>query len=117
MNATGDADLETYYSLVKRIQNNDIQKNLESFINIITKCKDYKIKENDYHIKFNEVKMLSEKEKAEIENKKADSLTKIANAVETLHEFGAIDNDEIAEYLDTRTDFPINHKYGGGGDK
>lgn len=113
MNATGDADLETYYSLVKRIQANDIQKNLESFINIITKCKDYKIKENDYHIKFNEVKMLNEKEKAEIENKKADSLTKIANAVETLHELGAIDNDEIAEYLDKKTDFPINHNYGG----
>lgn len=114
MNSTGDADLETYYSLVKRIQINDIQKNLESLIKIITKCKDYKIKENDYHVSFNEVKLLNAKEKAEIENKKADSLVKIANAVETLHELGAIDNDEIAEYLDTRTDFPINHNYGGG---
>ena len=114
MNSTGDADLETYYSLVKRIQTNDMQKNLESLIKIITKCKDYKIAENDYHISFNEVKLLNAKEKAEIENKKADSLVKIANAVETLHELGAIDNDEIAEYLDTRTDFPINHNYGGG---
>lgn len=113
MNSTGDADLETYYSLVKRIQTNDMQKNLESLIKIITKCKDYKIAENDYHISFNEVKLLNAKEKAEIENKKADSLVKIANAVETLHELGAIDNDEIAEYLDTRTDFPINHNYGG----
>ena len=114
MNSTGDADLEIYYSLVKRIQTNDIQKNLETFINIIAKCKEYKVKEDSYHIKFNEIKMLDEKDKAEIENKKADSLVKIANAVETLHELGAIDNDEIAEYLDTRTDFPINHNYGGG---
>lgn len=114
MNSTGDADLETYYSLVKRIQTNDIQKNLESCIKIISKCKEYKIKEDDYHIKFNEIKILDEKEKAEIEDKKADSLTKIAKAVETLHELGVIDNDEIAEYLDTKTEFPINHKYGSG---
>ena len=114
MNSTDDDDLEIYYSLVKRIQTNDIQKNLETFINIISKCKEYKVKEDSYHIKFNEIKMLDEKDKAEIENKKADSLVKIANAVETLHELGAIDNDEIAEYLDTRTDFPINHNYGGG---
>ena len=114
MNATGEADLETYYSLIKRIQNNDIQKNLERIINIISKCKDYKIIEENYHIKFNEVKVLSEKDKADISNKKADSLTKIASAVEKLHALGAVDNDEIAEYLDKKTDFTINHEYGTG---
>ena len=87
----------------------------DKILKIITNCSEYKINNDDlYHIKFNELKIISEKDKAEIKNKDADTISKIANAFTSLHELGVVDNDEISEFLDKKTDVIINHAYGKG---
>ncbi len=115
MNSTGESDMETYYAMLKRIQNTFLIKGFEKILKIITNCSEYKINNDDlYHIKFNELKIISEKDKAEIKNKDADTISKIANAFTSLHELGVVDNDEISEFLDKKTDVIINHAYGKG---
>lgn len=115
MNSTGESDMETYYAMLKRIQNTFLIKGFDKILKIITNCSEYKINNDDlYHIKFNELKIISEKDKAEIKNKDADTISKIANAFTSLHELGVVDNDEISEFLDKKTDVIINHAYGKG---
>lgn len=115
MNSTGESDMETYYAMLKRIQNTFLIKGFDKILKIITNCSEYKINnDNLYHIKFNELKIISEKDKAEIKNKDADTISKIANAFTSLHELGVVDNDEISEFLDKKTDVIINHAYGKG---
>ena len=115
MNSTGESDMETYYAMLKRIQNTFLIKGYDKILKIIMNCSEYGIDNDDlYHIKFNELKIISEKDKAEIKNKDADTISKIANAFTSLHELGVVDNDEISEFLDKKTDVIINHAYGKG---
>lgn len=115
MNSTGESDMETYYAMLKRIQNTFLIKGFDKILKIIMNCSEYGINNDDlYHIKFNELKIISEKDKAEIKNKDADTISKIANAFTSLHELGVVDNDEISEFLDKKTDVIINHAYGKG---
>lgn len=115
MNSTGESDMETYYAMLKRIQNTFLIKGFDKILKIIMNCSEYGIDNDDlYHIKFNELKIISEKDKAEIKNKDADTISKIANAFTSLHELGVVDNDEISEFLDKKTDVIINHAYGKG---
>lgn len=115
MNSTGESDMETYYAMLKRIQNTFLIKGYDKILKIIMNCSEYGIDNDDlYHIKFNELKIISEKDKAEIKNKDADTISKIANAFSSLHDLGVVDNDEISEFLDKKTDIIINHAYGKG---
>ena len=98
--------------MLKRIQNFTMKPAINDAIEICKRCK---IATPD-NFKFNNPKNISEQDAAEIGLKKAQALKQSADALISLHESGVLDNDEISEYLDKKTDAVVNHEYGNGDD-
>ena len=104
MNSTGDADLENYYSIVRDIQLNYIRSNYERLINIIANCSDYNISNNSrYFMCLHEPKMISGKDKVAMEKDKSIALNNLVTSINTLHEIGVIDAQQIEDFLSKNT--------------
>lgn len=111
-NSTGKADFENYFGMLKRIQNFTMNSAINDTIEICKRCK---IETADA-FRFNNPKNISEQDAAEIGLKKSQALKQSADALIALHEAGVLDDDEISEYLDKKTDAVVNHEYGNGDD-
>lgn len=87
LDATGEGDLDNYYTMLEEIQENDIRPVLEQLVPIMC-MSEFGAVPDDIDLSFNPVRVPTEKEKAEIATSKT-------NAVVQAHSEGII-NDQIA---------------------
>lgn len=109
MSATGESDLENYYNLVEKIQEQTLRKPLSRFIDILGECSDYGINlPNEWYLKFESLWNESEKEEAEIKKLRADAKAARANAINTLTQAQILDVSEARATLEKGEDYIIN---------
>lgn len=116
MNATGESDLENWYSYVERIQKRMLKSNLRYLLSIIFKAGVFtkEIDEiPDIKIKFNPLWTVSDSEQADLEQKRAQaSLTK-AQTAQVYVDMQAIDPSEIRVKLAESDDFVVENVLDG----
>ena len=109
MSATGESDLENYYNLVEKIQEQTLRKPLSRFINILGECSDYGINlPNEWYLKFESLWNESEKEEAETKKLRADAKMARANAINTLTQAQILDISEARATLEKDEDYIID---------
>ena len=80
LNASGDAELETWHETISGMQERDIRRKLETIFKIIQLSEFGEIKENIY-FEFRPLNELSEKEKADIIKVKVDTVAVAADSM------------------------------------
>lgn len=113
MNATGSADFENYYNLVRRYQRTKQKPALEKLIKLIQHCKNGptngKELEN-WQIEFEPLKQMSEKEQADLEAAKAGANKTKVDVVQALVQGQLMTPEEARIYLFKETEIVPNEK-------
>lgn len=110
-NATGDGDMENYYSYVKKIQKLNLKKNLGVLIDIILIAGKYKGEFEevpDYALDFKPLWSLSESEQADVDQKKATTELTKAQTTQVYVEMQALDASEVRQRLAESGEFTVN---------
>lgn len=113
MNATGSADFENYYNLVRRYQRTKQKPALEKLIKLIQHCKNGPTngKElEDWQIEFEPLKQMSEKEQADLEAAKAGANKTKVDVVQALVQGQLMTPEEARSYLFKETGIVPNEK-------
>lgn len=103
MNATGESDLENWYSMIKSAQRRSLKPALEKLIRLIYLSKTGPTKgllPEEWSVDFNELWLPSEKERAETDEKRANALEKLVGTQ-------IVDPSEARAYLE-QEGFPID---------
>ncbi len=110
-NATGEGDMENYYTFVRKIQKLNLKRNLGTLINVILAVGKYKgeLKEiPKFKLEFKPLWSLSEKEQAEVGKVKADTELVKAQAAQVYVDMQALDASEVRERLAEGGEFTVN---------
>jgi phage-related protein (TIGR01555 family) len=107
LNSSGDADFETYYSMVERIMRIKLKPALSKLVQIIAIAHGIKLPDK-FTIEFEPLKIPSEKEKAEAKNLEAQAKAHEADAAKTYHDIGSLDSMEIRDTLEEHSDYKID---------
>ncbi len=110
-NATGDGDMENYYTFVRKIQKLNLKRNLGTLINVILAAGKYKgeLEEiPEFKLEFQPLWSLSEKEQAEVSKVKADTELVKAQAAQVYVDMQALDASEVRERLAEGGEFMVN---------
>lgn len=110
-NATGEGDMENYYSYVKRIQKLNLKKNLGVLIDIILIVGKYKgefAEIPDYVLGFNPLWSLSETEQSSVEQTKAATELTKAQTAQVYVDMQALDASEVRKRLAENGEFTVN---------
>ena len=113
MNATGSADFENYYNLVRRYQRTKQKPALEKLIKLIQHCKNGPTKGKeleDWQIEFEPLKQMSEKEQADLEAAKASANKTKVDVVQALVQGQLMTPEEARNYLFKETEIVPNEK-------
>lgn len=113
MNATGSADFENYYNLVRRYQRTKQKPALEKLIKLIQHCKNGPTKGKeleDWQIEFEPLKQMSEKEQADLEAAKAGANKTKVDVVQALVQGQLMTPEEARNYLFKETEIVPNEK-------
>lgn len=113
MNATGSADFENYYNLVRRYQRTKQKPALEKLIKLIQHCKNGPTKGKeleDWQIEFEPLKQMSEKEQADLEAAKAGANKTKVDVVQALVQGQLMTPEEARSYLFKETEIVPNDK-------
>lgn len=102
MNATGEADLENYYNMVKQMQKRQLKPQLSRLIRLISGSKEA------LKLTFLPLWLPSEKEQAETDKLKADAKEKEATTANTYVGMGALDPSEVRKGLADREEYDID---------
>lgn len=111
MNATGDSDLENWYSYCGRIQKRMVKSNLRYLLSIIFQAGVYTGEVDEVpkiKVAFNPLKVLSDSEQAELDNKKASTALIKAQTVQIYRDMEVIDSIEIRKKLADSGEFEID---------
>lgn len=111
MNATGESDLENWYSYCGRIQKRMIKSNLRYLLSIIFQAGVYTGEVDEVpkiKVKFNPLKTLSDVEQAELDNKKASTALTKAQTVQIYRDMEVLDSTEIRKKLADSGEFDID---------
>jgi phage-related protein (TIGR01555 family) len=106
-NATGDADFESYYSMVERIQRRKLKPALSKLVQIIAMAHGIKLPDK-FTIEFEPLSIPTKKEKAEAKNLEAQAKAHEADAAKTYHDIGSLDSIEIRDTLEEHSDYKID---------
>lgn len=109
-NATGESDLENWYSFVERIQRLNLKPNLQILLDVLFaagKASGDIEEEPDYELKFNPLWSLSEQEQAAAEKLKADTAYVKAQTAQLYVDMQALDPSEIRAALAKSEDFEV----------
>ncbi|SHI62162.1 hypothetical protein SAMN02745671_01183 [Anaerovibrio lipolyticus DSM 3074] len=113
-NATGEADFESYYNMVSRIQQRKLKPKLTRLLEVISSCSDYGLNlPAEYTIEFKPLWNASEKEVAETEKLKAEARASEANAMNTLVQMQALDASEVRNTLKENGGYEIDDSLDG----
>lgn len=108
-NATGDADFEAYYNMVRRIQKHKVKPVLSRLLEVMNSATEYGLKLPEvYTIEFCPLWNESAKESAEAENLHQQALEHRANAANTFISMGALDASEVRSQLKEDGCYPID---------
>ena len=110
-NATGESDMENYYSYVNKIQKLNLKKNLSILIDIILIVGRYKGIFNEipsYELEFKPLWSLSEAEQATVEQTKASAEYTKAQTAQIYVDMQALDASEVRKKLAESGEFTIN---------
>lgn len=110
-NATGEGDMENYYSYVKRIQKLNLKKNLGVLIDIILIVGKYKgefAEIPDYVLGFNPLWSLSETEQSSVDQTKAATELTKAQTAQIYVDMQALDASEVRKRLAENGEFTVN---------
>lgn len=100
MNATGKSDLENYYNMVEKIQQQTLRNPLSRLIDVVANCSEYAINlPRDWYVKFESLWNESEKECAETHKLQEDARLAKANAINTLVQSQVLDISEARAML------------------
>lgn len=113
MNATGSADFENYYNLVRRYQRTKQKPALEKLIKLIQHCKNGPTKGKeleDWQIEFEPLKQMSEKEQTDLEAAKASANKTKVDVVQALVQGQLMTPEEARSYLFKETEIVPNEK-------
>lgn len=114
LNATGKADLENYYNMVAKIQNNKVKPNLVKLVEMIGACRDYNITLPDtWHIEFEPLWSMSKAEKADIDKTQADAQRQRADAIVSLINAQVLDATEARATLAEGKDYILDRSLDG----
>lgn len=109
-NATGESDLENWYSFVERLQRLNLKPNLQILLDVLFaagKASGDIEEEPDYELKFNPLWSLSEQEQAAAEKLKADTAYVKAQTAQLYVDMQALDPSEIRAALAKSEDFEV----------
>ena len=110
MNATGEGDMENYYSMVENIQKDNMKANTRTVIDLILKQGLYEGKIDkipEYELKFNPLWSMSESEKASVEAQKASTQLTKAQTLEVYMNSNVVDPSEARKKLAEDGDFEV----------
>ena len=110
MNATGESDLENWYSYVERIRKRNVKGNLRYLLSIIFRAgvRSGEVDEMpDIKIKFDPLWSLSELEQANLDKVKADIEMVKAQTIQTYVGMDVLDPSEIRRKLADSSEFEI----------
>lgn len=113
MNATGSADFENYYNLVRRYQRTKQKPALEKLIKLIQHCKNGPTKGKElenWQIEFQPLMQMSEKEQVELAMSKANSNKVKVDTVQALVQAQLMTSEEARSYLFKETEIVPNEK-------
>lgn len=102
MNATGEADLENYYNMVKQMQKRQLKPQLSRLIRLISDSKEA------LKLTFAPLWLPSEKEQAETDKMKAEAKEKEAATANIYVGMGALDPSEVRKGLADREEYDID---------
>lgn len=109
LNSTGKADFESFYNLVQRIQRRTLRPQLSRLIDLIGKCKDYRIRlPETYTLAFEPLWSPTEKEQAETKNTLAQAEKNRADARIALTKAGALDVSELRDKLEEEGEYKLD---------
>lgn len=109
LNSTGKADFESFYNLVQRIQRSTLRPQLSRLIDLIGKCKDYRIRlPETYTLAFEPLWSPTEKEQAETKNTLAQAEKNRADARIALTKAGALDVSELRDKLEEEGEYKLD---------
>lgn len=109
LNATGKADFENYYNMVRRIQKRTLKPQLSRLIDLLGQCSDYGIALPDkYTLEFNPLWQLTEKEQADTEYVKAQTKEREAATAKTYYDMNALDGSEMRDTLEKNGDYELD---------
>lgn len=109
LNATGKADFENYYNMVRRIQKRTLKPQLSRLISLISQCSDYGISLPDkYTLEFNPLWQPTEKEQADTEYVKAQTKEREAATAKTYYDMNALDGSEMRDTLEKNGDYELD---------
>lgn len=109
-NATGESDLENWYSFVERLQRLNLKPNLQILLDVLFaagKASGDIEEEPDYELKFNPLWSLSEQEQAAAEKLKADTAYVKAQTAQLYTDMQALDPSEIRTALAKSEGFEV----------
>lgn len=116
MNATGQSDLENYYSYCEGIQNSMLKSNLRYLLSVIFQAGLY-TKEIDempkIKVEFNTMWSLSEAEKASLDQQKESTKQIKASTAQVYVSMGALDPNEIRKKLAEEEEFDVENVLDG----
>lgn len=110
-NATGDGDMENYYTFVGKIQKLNLKRNLCTLLDIILLSGKYKGEFEEvpeYVLKFNPLWSLSEKEQADVDQVKASTELAKAQTAQAYVDMQALDASEVRKRLAENGEFTVN---------
>lgn len=110
MNATGDADLETYYNFIGRIRTKMIKGALEKVVDILmlTDAKKGVIDEiPDFEVEFESLWSLNAKEQNEVDSQRAQIAQTKATTAEIYINMGVLDPSEVRKGLMQSDEYQI----------
>lgn len=108
-NATGEADFQNFYNMVRRIQTRTLKPQLSRLVDLIGKCKNYKISlPSEYTLEFAPLRTPTEKEIAETRNLAGQAEKNRADAWDTLIKSGTVYPEEIRDKIEAEGLYPID---------
>lgn len=110
-NATGEGDLENYYTYVGKIQKLNLKKNLGTLIDIILQAGKYKGEFGDipdYKLSFKPLWSMSETEQAGVDQTKAATELTKAQTAQVYVDMQALDASEVRKRLAEDGEFTVN---------
>lgn len=110
MNATGEGDLENWYSFVERIRKLMLKPNLRSLLDVLFRAGVASgdiSEEPTYKLKFDPLWSLSESEQADVDQKKAQTAQIKAQTAQIYVDMQAIDPPEVRRSLASEEEFNV----------
>lgn len=109
-NASGDGDMENYYTFVRKIQKLNLKKNLKILLDVILMSGKYKgkyVEAPKYKLEFKPLWSLSETEQANVNQIKAATELSKAQTAQVYVDMQALDASEVRKRLAENEEFTV----------